>query len=84
MTIIMVIMVKKRRFSLMYAPDVKQHLSTVESKYHSEIKAGIEDQSRSNQMSKRETESRCSGQLLSPRNGNFAWDRTIAIGFSTR
>ena len=40
----MVIMVKRIPFSVVYAPDVKRHLAMIDAKYHSEMKAGIEDQ----------------------------------------
>lgn len=44
MTIIMVIMGKKRPFTLVYAADVKLHVATIEIRYHSLIQSEIEDQ----------------------------------------
>ena len=35
-------MTPKRRFSLVYAPDVRQHLRSIERKYHALIRSEIE------------------------------------------
>jgi hypothetical protein len=40
----MVIMAKKSPFALVYAPEVKQHLRVIETKYHSLIQSEIETQ----------------------------------------
>jgi hypothetical protein len=45
MTIIMV-MVKKQTFTLVYDPEVKGHLDAIEPKYHSLIRAAVEEQLR--------------------------------------
>jgi mRNA-degrading endonuclease RelE of RelBE toxin-antitoxin system len=44
MTIIMVTMARKRSFSLIFDPKVKQHLRTIESKYYSLIRETITEQ----------------------------------------
>jgi hypothetical protein len=43
MTIIMV-MAKKQPFALIYDPEITGHLAAIESKYHSLIRDGIEEQ----------------------------------------
>ena len=45
-TIILVIMMPKRRFELIYAPEVKRHLRAIERKYHALIRREIEAQLR--------------------------------------
>ena len=42
MTIIIVIMVKRKKFLLIYAPITKLHLKTIERKYYSLIRTTIE------------------------------------------
>jgi hypothetical protein len=42
MTIIMVIMTKRHKFTLIYAPITKSHLRTRERKYYSVIRSAIE------------------------------------------
>jgi len=37
-------MPRRQPYSLVYAPEVKQHLGAIESKYHSLIREGIEEQ----------------------------------------
>jgi len=44
MTIIMVTMTRGKRFQIIYAPVVKQHVKAIDSKYHSLIKEAIETQ----------------------------------------
>jgi mRNA-degrading endonuclease RelE of RelBE toxin-antitoxin system len=46
MTIIKVIIVRKRSFSLVFDPEVKQHLQCIEAKHHSLIRRAIEEQLR--------------------------------------
>jgi hypothetical protein len=36
------VMAKKPAFALVYADEVKDHLRTIETKYHSRIQSGIE------------------------------------------
>jgi len=43
MTTIMVIMARKQPFGLAYDPEVKEHLGAIEAKYHSLIRATIEE-----------------------------------------
>ena len=38
------VMAKKRPFALVYADAVKEHLGTIETKFHSLIQSGIEEQ----------------------------------------
>ena len=45
-TIIMVTMARKQPFSLIFDPEVKQHLRAIEAKYHSLIRTTIEEQLR--------------------------------------
>lgn len=42
MTIIMVIMTKRQKFALIYAPITKSHLRTIDSKHYSLIRTSIE------------------------------------------
>ncbi len=42
MTIIIVIMTKRQKFALIYAPITKSHLKTIDRKYYSLIRATIE------------------------------------------
>ncbi len=42
MTIIMVIMTRRSGFHLIYAPEAKSHLGSIEKKYHSLIRSAIE------------------------------------------
>lgn len=44
MTIIMVMMAKRRKFQLIYAPVTKLHLKTIERKYYSLIRTTIENE----------------------------------------
>jgi len=44
LTIIIVIMSPKRRFRLIYAPEVKRHLKAIERKYYALIRSEIEAQ----------------------------------------
>ena len=46
MTIIIVMRIRKRSYTLIYAPDVKDHLRTIERKYYSLIRKTIESQLR--------------------------------------
>jgi hypothetical protein len=38
------VMAKRSAFALVYADEVKQHLRTIETKYHSLIQSGVENQ----------------------------------------
>jgi mRNA-degrading endonuclease RelE of RelBE toxin-antitoxin system len=44
MTIIMVTMVRKQPFSLIFNPEVMQHLRAIEAKHHSLIHAAVHEQ----------------------------------------
>lgn len=44
LTIIMVSMVKKRSFELIYAPVIKEHLNAIDKKYYSLIRHKLEEQ----------------------------------------
>ena len=44
MTRILAIMVRRQPYSLVYDPEVRQHLQAIDSKYHSLIRGKIEEQ----------------------------------------
>jgi mRNA-degrading endonuclease RelE of RelBE toxin-antitoxin system len=75
-TIIIVIMARRQGFSLVYAPVVRQHLRAIEARYHSLIRAIIEEQL----IFEPDVETKNRKPLRRPVAGEAAWELRFGPG----
>jgi mRNA-degrading endonuclease RelE of RelBE toxin-antitoxin system len=76
MTIVMVIMGRKRSFSLIFDPEVRRHLESIDAKYHSLIRKTIEGQL----SFEPETETRNRKPLERPADSGATWELRFGPG----